>query len=82
MRLAIVTALVALALPSTALAADVPPGATWTQATIPSSEGVSCTPSPAPDRGVRAGDPGTQLSSYLAEQVTAPVTPATGFSLP
>jgi predicted acyl esterase len=40
MRIAIVTALVALALPSTALAADVPPGATWTQATIPSSDGV------------------------------------------
>ena len=40
MRLAIVTALVALALPAAAHAADVPPGATWTQATIPSSGGV------------------------------------------
>src|SRR3954471_5707128 len=40
MRLAIVTALVVLALPAAAHAADVPPGATWTQATIPSSGGV------------------------------------------
>ena len=40
MRIAIVTALVALALPASAHAADVPPGATWTQATIPSSGGV------------------------------------------
>jgi predicted acyl esterase len=29
-----------------------------------------------------AGDPGTQLSSYLAQQVTAPATPATEFSVP
>jgi uncharacterized protein len=28
------------------------------------------------------GDPGTQLSSYLAEQVTAPATPASEFSVP
>src|SRR4051794_16655344 len=28
------------------------------------------------------GDPGTQLSSYLAEQVTAPATPPTQFSVP
>ena len=37
---------------------------------------------PAPHTDTIAGDPGTQLSSYLAEQVTAPATPATEFSLP
>src|SRR6185295_4038318 len=31
---------VAAAVPASAGAADVPPGATWTQATIPSSDGV------------------------------------------
>ena len=37
---------------------------------------------PAPRADTIAGDPGTQLSSYLAERVTAPATPATAFSLP
>src|SRR6201991_4803238 len=40
MRAALATLLVLAALPTTASAADVPPGATWTQATIPSSDGV------------------------------------------
>ena len=40
-RLAITLALLAAAaLPAAARAADVPPGATWTQATIPSTDGV------------------------------------------
>ena len=37
---------------------------------------------PAPHTDTIAGDPGTQLSSYLGEQVTAPATPETEFSLP
>ncbi len=41
MRLAaIAIALALFALPSTAAAADVPPGAAWTEATIPSTDGV------------------------------------------
>jgi hypothetical protein len=37
---------------------------------------------PAPRTDTIAGDPGTQLSAYLAQQVTAPATPATDFSVP
>jgi hypothetical protein len=71
-RLAITfIALVAAALPATAGAADVPPGAVWSQATIPSTDGVKL-----------HADAGTQLSSYLAQQVTAPATPVSEFNLP
>jgi predicted acyl esterase len=37
---------------------------------------------PQPRTETIAGDPGTQLSPYLAEQVTAPATPASDFSVP
>ena len=37
---------------------------------------------PAPRTGTIAGDPGTQLSSYLAQRVTAHATPASEFSVP
>jgi uncharacterized protein len=37
---------------------------------------------PAPRTETIAGDPGTQLSSYLAQQATAPATPASDFSVP
>src|SRR5215213_7586151 len=40
MRAALASLLILAALPASALAADVPPGATWTQATIPSADGV------------------------------------------
>ncbi len=40
MRAALATLLILAALPGTAFAADVPPGATWTEATIPSADGV------------------------------------------
>ena len=40
MRAALATLLILAALPGTAFAADVPPGATWTQATVPSADGV------------------------------------------
>jgi uncharacterized protein len=40
MRAALATLLVLAALPGTAFAADVPPGATWTEATIASADGV------------------------------------------
>ena len=41
MRLAtIAIALALFAVPSTAAAADLPPGSTWTEATIPSTDGV------------------------------------------
>jgi uncharacterized protein len=40
MRAALATLLILAALPATAFAADVPPGATWTEATIASADGV------------------------------------------
>ena len=40
MRLRLAIALALLAFPATASAADVPPGATWSEATIPSTDGV------------------------------------------
>jgi uncharacterized protein len=40
MRAALATLLILAVLPATASAADVPPGATWTEATIPSADGV------------------------------------------
>jgi hypothetical protein len=42
MRFALaITLALAAALPATASAADVPPGAAWTQASIPSADGVT-----------------------------------------
>jgi predicted acyl esterase len=40
MRAALATLLILAAFPAAASAADVPPGATWTEATIPSADGV------------------------------------------
>jgi predicted acyl esterase len=40
MRAALATLLILAVAPATASAADVPPGATWTEATIPSTDGV------------------------------------------
>jgi predicted acyl esterase len=40
MRAALATLLILAAFPAAAAAADVPPGATWTEATVPSTDGV------------------------------------------
>ena len=40
MRLAIIAIVLLLAVPATAAAADLPPGSKWTEATIPSTDGV------------------------------------------
>ena len=40
MRLATIAIALLLAVPATAAAADLPPGSTWTEATIPSTDGV------------------------------------------
>ena len=57
LRLSLLLALaVAAALPAAATAADVPAGATWTEATIPSSDGVKLHADVLKPKGLAAGE--------------------------